>query len=85
MDKKDRKETMLYILGVIGFLFLGLGLWMGVCMIILFWKLKKSKIMLAIMLIATVTTVYYAGMNLLHSCFGFDNLPLTKIPSRYGW
>lgn len=77
---------MLYIIGSIGILFVASGLWMGIGLFIGLWKTNKiHKVFLIIIFLGWIITLYYGATNLLHTCFGFTNLPLTKIPSRYGW
>lgn len=77
---------MLYIIGSIGILFNAIGLWMGICLFIGFWKINKiHKVFLIIIFLGWIITLYYGTTNLLHTCFGFTSLPLTKISSRYGW
>ena len=45
---------------------------------------RKWFLFMLIALVATIT-IYCGVCNILHSCFGFKDLPLTRLPSRYSW
>lgn len=84
-----------YGLGILGLLiavYVSLFVLQGV-LFLTFGMLKKENrelvngkwLLFALMAFGAIITIYCGVCNVLHLCFGFKDLPLTRLPSRYSW